>query len=315
MGEVIIEYDDLGPDELIKAINKLADHEALHNELKAGSEKKIWSPNEQKSLANLEGWATEQLINPLERFRRFFFAWLGLKLPPAGDWVQYVGKNQAPLKKLQFPHEINGILGVSPMFQAKLNQLARRDIPAPRGKLPVDPNGRIKLSDMHLGIKLTGEIALTPAEKEAAKWATRAAGLKLTQWADTIRNELRWEVAQAIRKRLTPKQLEQILHDRFEQYAADLRRVAITELNDAYQTGYLLTMKPGVVVEGVSAPDACSFCQEHINGKRYVVSHKSEVDEWKYVWPGKTNFGRKRQDWVPTIPSHPLCRCRWVEVS
>ncbi|MGB9660666.1 MAG: hypothetical protein ACPL5F_01440 [Moorellaceae bacterium] len=318
MEEIVIEYENLDPEDLLDALKKVAEHEALWEEMQKakGSEKNIWEPSSIPSLAKLENWITRKIITPLEAFRRYFYSLLGLKPGRPGEWEKYVEEPVRPAKELNFPAEAGQYLGVTPFFVAKLDAATKGKVRIEVEKLPKHIDEALKLPEkIKIGVSFTRRIELTPAEKEAAEWAARAAALKITQWANAIRDEIRWEVAQAIRKRLTPKQLEQVLHDRFGQYAADLRRVAITELNDAYHTGYLLNIPEGTVVRGVSAPDACSFCLENINGKEYIVSHKPEEDAWKYIWPGKTNFGRKRQDWVPTIPVHPNCRCLWVEIA
>ncbi len=130
----------------------------------------------------------------------------------------------------------------------------------------------------------------------------------------------------------------------------DWQRVAISEINDAYNNGYLSVMQNGEYVVGISMPDACDHCLDLINGKVYRVvtepppdySQLSGEDYWRAakqwettIWVGKSNFGRStaprkrinkdrgnakdnlkyrehHEMVMPAIPLHPNCRCRWL---
>jgi hypothetical protein len=318
MAEIDIEYDEMTPEELLKALQTIAHEEGLEEELKkSGSEHNIWDEDNNKNLAKLENWVTEKLLDPLEAYRLFWWQSLGLNPEKHKEIWQQFTHNPKPAKELKFDDIVSSLMGITPFFLANLEIQGIKEIDV--YKLPTSLEGKIKLPKIGVGIATERIIELTEEEKEAAKWAEKAAALKITQWADTIRDEIRWTVAESIRKKLQPWQLQQILWDKFKQYATDLRRVAITELHDSYITGKIMSWPEGTIVEGVSAPGACSFCKTHINGKRFKIVHTppanpTEEDYKTLMWPGKTNFGRKRADWIPTVPSHVNCRCVLVEV-
>lgn len=327
MGEIEIEYDNMTPDELIKAIRHIAHEEGLEEELKkAGDEHNIWQPNVDKNLAKLENWVTQKIYEPLEGFRIYILQYIFKELQekqeiePIKEIVQFLEKTEIkPSADLIFPRDAVTAMVVKPFFYGKIAAQVGDEAGhfIDTIKLPNESSKefKIRLPKIYVGAEIVKKIGLSKEEQESVKWAEKAAGLKLTQWAHTIRDEVRYEVAQATRKKFTPKQLQARLNQKFISYAVDLRRIALTEINDAFNTGYLMSIPKGTIVKGVSAPDACSFCREHINGKQYEVAHEPKKDGWKYVWPSKSNYGRKREEWWPAIPSHPNCRCRWIQIS
>lgn len=135
----------------------------------------------------------------------------------------------------------------------------------------------------------------------------------------------------------------------------DWAKVAITETNRMFSDGYLSLMNDGEFVVGFTMPDACDICVDLIRGKVYRVRKDIPEDYtdlptnskkylelaeiWeKYVWVGKTNYGRSASKQkrinplegnrksnlrdkhhhefsMPVIPMHPSCRCRWVRID
>jgi hypothetical protein len=122
-------------------------------------------------------------------------------------------------------------------------------------------------------------------------------------------------------------------------------RVAITEVSSAINNGYLSQKNVGDFVIGVGYDDACKYCKDMIIGKIFRIGlkpnynfddlipgtkeYKEACDYYdKYVWIGKDNYGRsgaenkmvdgmpqprlRHEKYVPTLPLHPSCRCRYL---
>ena len=151
---------------------------------------------------------------------------------------------------------------------------------------------------------------LQPDKANALLYATMAAAEKCAAWADAIRDDLRWEIVQGIREDLTLAQVRGRLFDRFEAWGADFRRIAVTEMAESHAAGRLLGWPEGAKIRMVVHKDACEDCKRLFdNGKRVFTVRHTPGDEQTEMWPGKTNVGRKREDWIPAIPVHPNERC------
>lgn len=132
-----------------------------------------------------------------------------------------------------------------------------------------------------------------------------------------------------IKNRSSHRKLREDLFDSFGSMNRDWRRIAETEIGNAQNTGQLLTelerAKPEeqVFVKGISSSEACPFCRSRVDGKIFAVLEEPpdtgetiEIDGTEYtaIWPGKSNYGRKRsQWWVAAGTQHPHCRCTWVK--
>jgi len=126
----------------------------------------------------------------------------------------------------------------------------------------------------------------------------------------------------------------------------DMERIAITEMNAIANAGFISGVRAGEYVVGVSQPDACKWCLDHINGKIFKVieepppeyanlnpaskKYQTIADVWDTcIWSTKTNIGRSAsknrmvgKDRVarehhelasPGISAHPNCRCRYLK--
>ena len=137
-------------------------------------------------------------------------------------------------------------------------------------------------------------------------------------------------IMQGYQEGLNSKDLEDRLFDKFATLNRDWRRIAETETATNFNNGYLIAeLKENnnepVFMQGISGAGACSFCQENINGKIVVLlskppigSDQVEIEGEMYtaIWPGKNNFGRKKnQWWVSAGTQHPHCACSWVNLG
>jgi hypothetical protein len=167
--------------------------------------------------------------------------------------------------------------------------------------------------------KLTGKpvkvLPLTPLEQQAVEHGIMHAGDKITEISEKQRAQVRQLVIRAKRERWTSQQLAQKLFDAFGDHNRDWRRVAITELSFVANDAYLSELEEGERVIGMGSTDACIQCRRLVIDKEFIYTKNPHYQDMKYVWAGKTNYGRPQKEWVPAIPVHPLCRCRWHRLS
>lgn len=155
---------------------------------------------------------------------------------------------------------------------------------------------------------------LSDAEVMAVQYAEQHAAHYVTGMSDDVKQDILQAVVSSRRNRLSPQELQQRLLDDLGEHNRDWRRIALTETTDVMAQGYLASLQPGDYVMGQGAANACKHCKRLIIGKSYRIS-EGPGDVASEVWIGKTNVGNKVKDYVPAIPLHPHCRCRWVKVS
>ncbi len=155
---------------------------------------------------------------------------------------------------------------------------------------------------------------LSDAEKHAILYADQHAAQYVTNATTRLKTGIQQIVTDSRRNRETPQVVQQRLLDRFGEQNRDWRRIALTEITDAMANGYLASLKSGQRVTVQGSAHACEDCKRMLIGKIFIVSDRPD-DPLTHVWPGKTNIGRKKADWIPTIPLHPHDRCRFTAVS
>ncbi len=152
-------------------------------------------------------------------------------------------------------------------------------------------------------------------KRSIAAWIARqSAASKMREWAEGMREDVRWQVVQAIRDGITAEELEQRLNQRWDNYGQHFRTIAATELAMAYNDASLVLMAgKHVVIPPIGDEKVCKECKYWLEGKVFYVSPvpienptKQQLEQ--YLWPGKSNVGRKQEDWVPCLPLHPNCR-------
>lgn len=162
-------------------------------------------------------------------------------------------------------------------------------------------------------------LPLTPQEARTVEQASLRAADKMVEVDARHAAGIRQLVLQAQRERWTPQQLADALFEAYGEQNRDWRRVAITELAMAANDAYLSGCAEGDQVIGMGADDACKHCKKYVIGKQFTVTHKlpqnNHHHEMNFVWPGKSNYGRKVATFIPAIPFHPNCRCRWHRIS
>ncbi|AKG36097.1 hypothetical protein [Paenibacillus durus] len=158
-------------------------------------------------------------------------------------------------------------------------------------------------------------VSLSPLEYQGLEQSVVHAAEKLSQIADNHRAGAKELIIQAQKERWGAQKLSQAFFDMYGDQNRDWRRVAITELAMATNDAYLASLSPGDIIQVATVPGACPHCQRLLEGKTFIVSDKPMTDGYKYIWPGKTNIGRKVAEWWPCCPLHPHCRHRWMRVG
>ena len=191
-------------------------------------------------------------------------------------------------------------------------------------------------------------------EKQALDWAENNASeylsIKDGKLRNTIVTDTRQTIASGIKDGLSPEQLASELywatpekrkkkaagHEKYKnpnEWALNFSRIALTESKTAKSNGYLLAKKMEdpkkktyFVYAGRNNPQekADESCNKYL-GKVFLLVDEprdSEIVKKKedqfadyYIWPGKTNIGRKTANHWGCIPTHPNCTHYWLAVD
>lgn len=124
------------------------------------------------------------------------------------------------------------------------------------------------------------------------------------------------KVSEAIEEHKAVNQLTTDLRQATEDWARDWQRIAATEMQLAYETGFVESTKVAHGSEArmakIPEPSACGECLKHYlgpDGKPRIMP----VSWWEKN--GVSNFGRKKAEWkAVTGAMHPWCRCTLVRV-
>ena len=164
-------------------------------------------------------------------------------------------------------------------------------------------------------------LPLQPQEVRTVQNAELRTADKLVEVAERHRKAIKQIVLQAINGRWSAQQLAQVLFDNFSDQNRDWRRVAITELAIASNDAYIAGCEDGDTVWVQPVEGSCKHCKTYLEGRSFIVTSDPKLmgtdheQEMKYVWVGKSNFGRTLATWLPCIPLHPNCRHRYQKVS
>lgn len=160
-------------------------------------------------------------------------------------------------------------------------------------------------------------LPLQQQEENEIRWYAEHGALKIGEISDKQRTQIRALVVNARRNRLSPKQIEQLLFDKFGELNRDLRRIALTEVAEATNNGYLMGLTHSQPLTILGADNACPFCKS-MQGKEYTFVDPAQVAELDWdnmIWIGKSNYGRKGKDMKACCPAHPHCRDRYVKYN
>jgi len=168
--------------------------------------------------------------------------------------------------------------------------------------------------------------------RHVVDYATLHTGELIQDVTERSRKAISNVIMQGYQERISTEELEDRLFDAFDVMNRDWRRIAETETATNFNNGYLMSeIKNNInnehlFVQGISGGGACPFCRSHVDGKVFALlsgppSEGGDVvdvegEAFTAIWPGKTNYGRKRVDWwVASGTQHPHCQCSFVAVG
>jgi len=199
----------------------------------------------------------------------------------------------------------------------------------------------VVLSAMPLTVAKAVEMFnIAGAEKQIMEYARLKAMDTVVAMSDASKHSLKTVLLDHMQKQFagdetaTTGKLQQSLFDNFSTMNRDLRRIALTESNEALGQGFMASLPVGARVKRIEEyRGSCQFCKS-INGMEFDVVDPStpNKDGWKMMWTGKTNIGRssspyrKTDDgmvkrdaselWWPTPGTiHPHCRGMLVHLT
>ena len=155
----------------------------------------------------------------------------------------------------------------------------------------------------------------------------QGAGIYLQNVTEGMRGKIQTILVEGVKAKKPNYKVFQDLWDSEVDLNRDWDRVIRTETAYASNNGLLISqlrMEPEeeyIFMKGITAPDACNYCQRFISDKVVVLLQeapasgdiiKVEGVGYPAIWPGKSNYGRKAINyWVATV-MHPYCRCSWT---
>ena len=198
--------------------------------------------------------------------------------------------------------------------------------------------GRVKTADiatMMTEAKERGIPPLSPVQEHALEFSRQRAGRYIAGLGNRVGNDLQTlsietetnvrrnmrdkistEVSRSIINKETAQKLASRLGDATTDWSRNLERIAVTEMETAYQEGWAGHIKENspdggksMVAKRVNA-DACKTCKRVflLNG----VPRMMTLDE---MTANGSNYGLKQAEWKATIgPVHPNCHCVLVHV-
>ena len=149
--------------------------------------------------------------------------------------------------------------------------------------------------------------------------AIRRRGLiGLTGATQNLKSRIRDVLEDAAARNIPVAKMRQELFYEFGAMNRDWRMIAVTEANGAASDGYLSGLPLGSIVRSLEAANACEWCLAYSRGREFIVVPDSHPDKDpdKYIWPAKSNIGKKQNAWtVSWGPIHPHCRKVWSKVG
>jgi hypothetical protein len=193
----------------------------------------------------------------------------------------------------------------------------------------LDPDTRITAKPEDLNIDLHTEVVnADDMYQNILNWGAVHTGELIQDVTNRSRRLISETIMQGFQDGKTARQLRTDLFDKFSTLNRDWRRIAETETATNFNNGYLTAElsqgkedEPQFMI-GISGAGACSFCASKVSDTIVVLLENApaggdtvtiEGKEYTAIWPGKNNFGRRKNDWwVSSGSQHPHCRCTWT---
>lgn len=181
-------------------------------------------------------------------------------------------------------------------------------------KNPV-PLGRVEELAKDHAVKRAGEYCVALGNRYSGEVIGQKS-IADEQVAKEFAQVIKDEVQEAIVKKESISKLTTNLRQKTEDWSRDWARIANTEMQLAYESGFLQKNKEehgdAAMMAKVPEPGACKDCL-----RLYLDENKKPrimpLSWWEAQ--GQSNYGRKRADWLPvTGAMHPWCRCSLIRV-
>lgn len=243
--------------------------------------------------------------NILERASGEATAWMVSLWPYVRDLLKQPSESQYrrverhsdddPINVEKVSHDISNVISIADKRAKHIDKLPEK---APWISVPEGPH------EVHV-----------PKLHKAAEWMARqSAASKMREWADGMREDVRWQTVQAIREGITADALAKRLEERWDHHGQHFQLIAVTEMASAYNDAMLYHLAGQHVVIPVIGDDkVCKECKKLLEGKVFYVSptpldNPTKREREQYLWVGKSNIGRSAKDYQPCLPLHPRCR-------
>ncbi len=180
---------------------------------------------------------------------------------------------------------------------------------------------------------------LTPVEAAILQVSKVRAGQYLGSVTDAQKHRMQGMICEHVQAKVlgqkegTAQALRQRLFDSFGQMNRDFRRIAVTEVGECVNQGFISATGPGRKVRRLEAyRGACPFCKS-ISGKVFTIvpADTPNPNGQTEVWEGKTNIGRsasprkrvggslmergENERWWPAAGvQHVHCRGSWQAI-
>ena len=167
----------------------------------------------------------------------------------------------------------------------------------------------------------------TDYDNDLMEASKQGAGIYLQNVTDKARSKMQSILIEGTKAKKTKSRVFQDLWNSETDLNRDWDRVIRTEIAYATNNGLLISELRSAVddepifMKGISMAGACPYCLRLINDKVVILVQEApasgdtiKIDGVKYpvIFPGKSNYGRKPQDYLATAPAHPYCRCSWT---
>jgi hypothetical protein len=337
--------------------------EHLHKAIGEGDDDALFNPHHSPFISKLIELFTQRGLLRLDGFRNELTQWLagerhveGYKLPRPGMMDRWTD-SEIKLVKLYLeafpPGEFtldDYMLCVDMLVQKYLpadalrteaEWLATRSVLMGRVQANM-ANLTTKQADMLLETLPTtvaaaeSEFPFTPIQRAVLEYANAAGAENIVNLREGARHAIKTIIrlkmaAQTLGTDRPLNRLQTELFDYFGDLNRDWRRIALTEVAENSNQGYIASLSPGTYVRRQERyKGACPFCRK-IDGRvmEVVPPGMADKDGETQIWVGKTNIGRsaaprrrvagvliERQPdekfWVAAGVQHVNCRGTWL---
>lgn len=276
-----------------------------------GEYQKSWIKRIKQRIS--EGKSTQRVINYFQNLGK---KWTENQLKVM-DWI--LDRNKPKWRELA--ERVVTKTGVLSKIKARLD---REETDINQAKISELPETLEKAKRKIMSITVEGkEIKIDPLTKDEEKVLLaniERCGDKLKEVSKRQKEKIKEILKQAVVEKWSALRVSQELMKATGDHQRDWRTVAITELAMASTDAFIASQKDGLKVTVPALAGACKYCVQLLEGKTFILLKNPPATltpehAEKYLWVGKTNYGRTSKNYIPCIPLHPRCRHYIVPVG